>query len=105
MIAAGSAVMVMPVALAMSPSAIVAGIAVGILTVALGVAGTDDQGRGTLSMGAQAVFDRGLALGLLGASVIFGLAGDRAALALFGALGLAIAAVAATTRYTVRPVS
>ena len=105
MIAAGSALIAMPVALSLSASAIVTGIATGILTTALGVAGTDSQGRGTLSVGAQAVYDRGLALGLIAASVLFGLAGDRSALALFGALGLAVLTVAAGTRYTVRPVS
>jgi hypothetical protein len=95
----------MPLALVLSASAVVTGMAVGILTMALGIAGTDDRGRGTLSVGAQAVCDRGLALGLLAGGVIFGLAGDRASLALFGALGLVILGVAATTRYSVKPAS
>jgi hypothetical protein len=105
MIAAGSALIVLPVALVLSASAIVTGIAVGILTMALGLAGTDSQGRGTLSVGAQAVYDRGLALGLVAAGVIFGLYGEGAALALFAGLGLAILTVATATRYTVRPLS
>jgi len=103
MIAAGSALIVGPVALSLSAAAIVTGIAVGIVAMALGLAGTDSQGRGTLSVSVQAVYDRLLALGLLSAGVIFGLAGDRHALALFGALGLATLLVALSTRYTVRP--
>ena len=105
MIATGSALIVMPVALALSTSAIVTGGALGILTMALGIAGTDHQGRGSLSVSAQAVYDRGLALGLLATSVLFALAGDRASLALFAGVGLAVLAVAASTRYSVRPAS
>ena len=105
MVAAGAALIAMPMALALSAAAMVTGIAVGILAMSLGIAGTDSQGRGSLSMGAQAVYDRVLSLGLLAAAVIFGLAGDRASLALFGAAGVAILAVAATTRYSVRPVA
>jgi hypothetical protein len=103
MIAAGSALIVGPAALSLSAAAIVTGIAVGILAMALGLAGTDSQGRGTIPVSVQAVYDRVLALGLLSAGVIFGLAGDRQALALFGALGLATLLVALSTRYTVRP--
>jgi hypothetical protein len=103
LIAAGSALIVGPAALELSVGAIVTGVAVGILTMALGIAGTDAQGRGTLSVAAQAVYDRLLALVLVAAALAFGFAGDRLALALFGALGLATLAVALTTRYTVRP--
>jgi hypothetical protein len=103
MIGAGSALMLGPAALGLSVAAIVTGFVVGSLTTALGIAGTGTDGRGTLSVSAQAVFDRGLALGLLGAALAFGFAGDRVALALFGAIGLLTLLVALTTRYTVRP--
>ena len=103
MIAAGSALIVGPAALSLSAAAIVTGIAVGIVAMALGLAGTDSQGRGTLPVSVHAVYDRVLSLGLLSTGVIFGLAGDRQALALFGALGLATLLVALSTRYTVRP--
>lgn len=103
MIAAGSALIVLPVTLGLSGSAIVTGLFAGILTMALGIAGTDSQGRGSLSVSAQAVYDRGLSLGLLGAAVAFGASGDQQALGLFGAAGLATLLVAVTTRYTVRP--
>lgn len=105
MVAAGAALIAMPVALLLSGAALVTGIGLGILAMSLGISGTDTQGRGGLSVGAQAVYDRLLSLGLLAAAVIFGLAGDRASLALFGAIGVAILAVATTTRYSVRPVA
>ena len=103
MIAAGSVLIFAPVALGLSATAILAGLLAGVLTMALGIAGTDSQGRGTLSLSAQAVYDRALSLGLLGAAVALGAGGDRRALALFGAAGLATLLVAVTTRYTVRP--
>src|SRR2546429_345768 len=102
MIAAGSALIVIPAALSLSAAAIVTGIGVGIRAMALGLAGTDNQGRGTLSLSAQAAYDRLLSLALLSAGVAFGLAGDRNALALFGALGLTTLVVAVSTRYTAR---
>ena len=103
MVAVGAALIAMPLALVLSEAAIVTGAGLGILAMSLGISGTDSQGRGSLSVGAQAVYDRLLSLGVMAAAVIFGLAGDRASLALFGAAGVAILAVAATTRYSVRP--
>jgi hypothetical protein len=103
MVAAGTALMVGPVLLGLTSAAIVTGLFLGILATALGLAATDSQGRGGLSLSTQAVFDRGLALGLLGAGVAFAAEGYRNELALFGGLGLAILLVALTTRYTVRP--
>lgn len=103
LVAVGSGLMVGPAALGLSAAAIVTGFVVGILATALGIAGTGSDDRGTLSLSAQAVYDRGLALGLLGAALVFGLAGDGLALALFGAIGLLTLLVALTTRYTVRP--
>jgi hypothetical protein len=103
LIAAGAGLILAPTLVGLSVAAIVTGLAVGILAIALGIASTDTQGRGTLSVSAQALFDRGLALGLLGSAVAFGAVGDRDAVALFGALGLTVLLVAVTTRYTVRP--
>src|SRR3954465_9941159 len=103
MIATGSSLIVIPAALSLSSAVIVTAIAAGILAMALGLAGTDNQGRGTLSLSAQAVYDRLLALALLSAGVAFGLAGNRNALALFGALRLAPLRVAVSPRYTARP--
>jgi hypothetical protein len=46
------------------------------VAVALALAGTDADSRGTLPLSAQAVYDRGLALGLMVTALIFGLAGE-----------------------------
>jgi hypothetical protein len=101
MIATGAALIFVPFMVGLSVAAVVTGIAVGVITVGLGLAGTDHQGRGTLPVSAQAVYDRGLALGLLGAGIVFGLVGESAALTIFGAAGLGALAVAVTTRYSV----
>jgi hypothetical protein len=103
LISVGAPLMGLPFVLGLSPAVVVTGTAVGALQIALGVAGTDSQGRGTLPVSVQAVYDRGLALGLLAAAVLFGAVGDRAALFLFGAAGVAVLAVTVTTRYSTRP--
>ena len=104
MISVGTTLMMVPVVVGMSPAAVVTGIAIGALQVSLGIAGTGTQGRGTLPISAQAVYDRGMALGLLMVGLLFGIVGDRASLALFGAAGLAALIVTVTTRYSVRTI-
>jgi hypothetical protein len=104
MISVGTALMVVPVVASLSPAVVVTGIAIGAIQMSLGIAGTGDYGRGTLPISAQAVYDRGLALGLLGVAVLFGTVGDRIALALFGAAGLAVLLVTVTTRYSTRAI-
>ena len=100
MIAAGTALMALPVALGLGSAAILTGIMVGVIATGLGIAGTDTTGRGTLPLTAHAVYDRGLAVGLLLSGVIFGLADQPEALALFGGAGLAQLVVGSLTRYT-----
>ena len=100
MIAGGTALFALPVVLGLGGAAILTGIAVGVIATGLGIAGTDSGGRGTLPLTAQAVYDRGLAVGLLLAGVIFGLAGEPAALALFGAAGVTQLMLGSLTRYT-----
>ena len=100
-IAVGTALIAAPLMLGLSPAAMATGIAVGAIAVALGLAGTASEGRGTLPVASQAAYDRGLGVGLLGAGLAFGLAGELAALAVFGAVGLAALLVAALTRYSV----
>ena len=104
LISVGTALMVLPLVVGVAPAVVVTGIGVGALAVALGIAGTDSQGRGTLPVSVQAVYDRGLALGLLAVGVLYGVLGDEAALALFGGAGLAVLLVTVTTRYSVRPI-
>src|SRR5262245_39506986 len=97
---AGSALIVAPVGLGLDVAAIVTGVAVGVLAVALGVAGTATDGRGTLPVSAQAIYDRGLALGLFLAGVVFGISGDGGAMALFAVAGLIALIVSTVTRYS-----
>jgi hypothetical protein len=49
------------------------------------------------------VYDRGLALGLLLAALIFGIAGETDALVLFALAGLSALVVTSITRYSTRP--
>jgi|SRR5215211_1154352 len=100
LISAGSALMMLPFAAGLQPAAMVTGVVVGAITVALGLAGTDSQGRGTLPVSAQATLDRGLALGLLAVGILFGAGGDQASLVVFGGAGLGALLVTLTTRYT-----
>ena len=51
---------------------------IGALAVALALAGTETTGRGTIPLAAQAVYDRGLGVGLVLAAAAFGAAGYRA---------------------------
>ncbi|HEY1277593.1 MAG TPA: hypothetical protein VGF25_21990 [Thermoleophilaceae bacterium] len=100
---AGTALIVAPLGLGLGVAAIVTGVVIGALAVGLGVAGTDSDGRGTLPVSAQAVYDRGLALGLLLAGVVFGLADETDAMALFAVAGFVALVVSTVTRYSARP--
>ena len=99
----GAALTTVPLLTWLRPASIVTGIAVGAIVIALGIAGTDTQGRGTLPMSAQAAGDRGLALGLLLIGVLFAEIGDHASVALFGGAGLVTLLLTLTTRYSTQP--
>jgi hypothetical protein len=99
-IAAGIGLIAVPLLLQTSTAAIVTGIALGALAIELGVAGTETEGRGTLPISAQAVYDRGLALGLLLVAVIFGLADEMEALLVFALAGVLALVVTTITRYS-----
>lgn len=101
-LAAGAVLIVAPLALGLSPGAAATGLAVGVLAIALALAGTADSGRGTLPVSTQAAYDAGLGVGLLLAALAFGLAGQLGSLILFGAVGLVILAITSTTRNSVR---
>jgi hypothetical protein len=104
MISVGTALMAVPVIASMNPAVIVTGLAIGALQITLGIAGTGSEGRGTLPISAQAVYDRGLALGLVAVGLLYGVMGYRPALALFGIAGLAVLWVTMTTRYSIRTI-
>jgi hypothetical protein len=100
----GFVVMTAPVALGLSPAAAVVGVIVGALIVGLSLSstGAEADGRRTLSVASHHAFDYGLVTGMLGGAAILGLAGDRAAAALFAAAALAQLALNLTTRYSHR---
>jgi hypothetical protein len=99
---AGSALIAGPLLMGLDAAPIVAGVLVGSLAVALGLAGTEPGARGSLPLSAQAVYDRGLALGLILASGIFAVAGQLEAMALFAAAGIAALVMTSVTRYSAR---
>ena len=103
LILAGSALIAAPLGLGLSGSAVLAGVAMGALTIGLGIAGTSSDGRGTLPLSVQAVYDRLLAVGLLLAAIGFGLTDQDVALTLFGSAGIVTFLMTATTRYSVAP--
>jgi hypothetical protein len=74
--------------------------AIGVMIVALALAGTAPAGRGTLPVSAQAVYDRGIAFGLLAVAVVFGIAGQTGAALLFAIAGVAALIVTSITRYS-----
>ena len=101
--AGGTGLIVAPLFLGLAPAAIVTGMVVGAVAVALALAGTDADSRGTLPLSAQAVYDRGLALGLMVTALIFGLAGELKAALMFVVVGLGALVVTTITRYGARP--
>jgi hypothetical protein len=103
LVVAGSALIGGPFLMGLEAAPLVAGVIVGSMTIALGVAGTDPGGRGGLSMSAQAVYDRGLAVGLVLSGGIFAYAGQLEAALLFGAAGIAALVMTSVTRYSARP--
>jgi hypothetical protein len=74
--------------------------AIGVMIVALALAGTAPGGRGTLPVSAQAVYDRGIAFGLLVVAFVFGVYGDLGAALLFATAGVAALIVTSITRYS-----
>src|SRR5215212_3916837 len=100
LVMAGSALIAGPFLFGLEAPALITGVIVGALTIALGLAGTEPGARGSLPMSAQAVYDRGLALGLLVSAVIFALFGELEAMGLFAAAGLAALVTTSVTRYS-----
>jgi hypothetical protein len=100
LVVAGSALIAVPFLLGLDAAPLVTGVLVGSLAIALGVAGTEPGARGSLPLSSQAIYDRGLALGLILSAVLFALFGQFAAMALFAAAGLAALIMTAVTRYS-----
>jgi hypothetical protein len=100
LVMAGSALIAVPFLLGLDAAPLVTGVLVGALTIALGVAGTEPGTRGSLPLSSQAVYDRGLALGLIVSAVLFALFGEFEAMALFAAAGIAALIMTSVTRYS-----
>jgi hypothetical protein len=100
LVIAGSALIAVPFLLGLDAAPLVTGVLVGALTIALGVAGTEPGTRGSLPLSSQAVYDRGLALGLIVSAVLFALFGELEAMALFAAAGIAALIMTSVTRYS-----
>jgi bacteriorhodopsin len=103
LLSAGLALISVPFMLGLEAAALTTALTVGVLMVALALAGTEPAGRGTLPVSAQAVYDRGLAIGLMAVAAIFALAGDLGATTVFATAGLATLVVTTITRYSSNP--
>jgi hypothetical protein len=97
---AGLALIAVPFLIGLEAAALTIGVAVGVAMFALALAGTETTGRGTLPISAQAVFDRGIAIGLIVVAAIFALSGEPSAALVFAAAGIATVIVTAETRYS-----
>jgi hypothetical protein len=102
-LATGLALITVPLFIGLEAAAVTTALVVGVLMVALALAGTETSGRGTLPVSAQAVYDRGLAVGLMAVAALFGLSGEPSAMLLFATAGIATLIVTAITRYSARP--
>jgi hypothetical protein len=100
---AGASLIAAPFMLALGPAALVTAVGIGGIMVALALAGTETSGRGTLPVSAQAVYDRGIALGLVLTALVFGIADEPDAALLFGIAGAAALVITSITRYSARP--
>jgi hypothetical protein len=100
---AGAGLIVAPFVLGFDAAALVTAVGLGGIMVALAVAGTDSSGRGTLPVSAQAVYDRGIALGLLLTALLFGVARETEAALVFAIAGAGALLVTMITRYSTRP--
>jgi uncharacterized membrane protein YgaE (UPF0421/DUF939 family) len=100
LVIAGSALIGVPFILGLDAAPLITGVLVGALTIGLGVAGTEPGTRGSLPLSSQAVYDRGLALGLIVSAVLFALFGEYEATALFAVAGVAALIMTSVTRYS-----
>ena len=73
---------------------------IGVVLFGLAVSATGSDGRGTLPVAAHAAYDAAVAAVLVGAAVVFGLAGQETALVFLLAAGLVQLALNGATRYT-----
>ena len=100
LIAVGVAIPATAALVSLSDAALVAGFAIAILVVGLGIAGTASSGRGTIPVSQQAGYDLGLGAGLASAAVLCAFTGDEPAVDLFGGFAALMMLINLVTRYT-----
>jgi hypothetical protein len=98
-----TALLVVPFAIGLPFDATVTAAVVGALLFGLALSATGSEGRGTLPISAHAAYDAAIAFVLIGAAVVFGIAGEPAALAFLLATGIAQLALSGATRYSPAP--
>ena len=94
------ALLALPFAIGLSVDATITAGAIGIVLFGLAVSATDSDGRGTLPISAHATYDAAVALVLVGAALIFGVAGEIPALVLLLTAGIAQLILNGFTRYS-----
>lgn len=101
-LAGGLIVLVAPFALGFSAAGLVVSVLLGALIVGLALSAIPVEGR-TSPIGAHFAYDRGLAVALLGSSLILGIAGDMTASAFLAGAAVVQAALNLITRYSAHP--
>ena len=99
-IALATAVMASPFVFGLGPAALVTAVAIGAVLMGLAL-GASGSGRGSIPVSAHAAYDGGIAVGLIGAGILLGIAGDATALVVLATAGLLQTALSASTRYSV----
>jgi hypothetical protein len=97
----GMALMVSPFALGFAPGATLVTVVVGTLVAGLALGAAVSE-SGAIDIAAHYTLDVALALGLLGAGLVFAVAGEGAAGVVLLAGGVAQLALNLTTRYSAR---
>lgn len=97
---AGLAVGILPLALGLGPVAIAVGVFAGAVMVGLALGASVPLGERTLPVAAHAAYDRIIAAALLAVGAGAAIAGNLTALTFFAVAGALYAALIAATRYT-----
>ena len=95
-----TALIAVPFAIGLSLDATITAVVVGIILFGLAVSATDSEGRGTLPISAHATYDAAVAFVLVGAALVFGIAGEIPALAFLLTAGIAQLTLNGFTRYS-----
>jgi hypothetical protein len=95
-----SALIGVPFAIGLSMNATITAIVLGTVLFGLAISATAFEGRGTLPISAHATYDAAIALVLVAAAIVFGVAGEASALVFLLAAGIAQLTLNGFTRYS-----